>query len=382
MRIRSATINYLAIGLWVFFSMLTHSLYANIIPKYIFVAVQMFVILVSIFRRLKYSFSRHSILICFIITLCGIFNIVMSGKYSLYILIIVLIGAQGLEFKKILKVCLYSVGFCMLFVVLSCKMGIIEDYIFYRYGAERHALGFAYCYLSSFFLNWTMLFLYTKGSQTKLWHYAMLIVINQVLYNVSNVRGIYYILIFVVVIHFFFIRYKERKCNFKIHNYFSMLIYPICCLGSYIVSFAYRSDTMIWNVMDHFFTGRLAFMNQAINTYGISLFGEKIELVGNQYGVDKISDYVDNAYLQIGLEYGIVILILIVIGYSFITYLAVKSHDSMLYVWLILISIQSLVYPTLISIINNSAVLTLCILFSNNYKILPLMNERIGFNET
>lgn len=380
MRIRNSTIYYLAIGLWAFFSMLTHSLYKNIIPNYIFVTVQIFVILVSIFRRLKYSFSRHSILICFIITLCGIFNIVMYGKYSLYILIIVLIGAQGLEFKKILKVFLYSFGFCMLFVVLSCKMGIIEDYIFYRYGTERHALGFSYCYLSSYFLNWTMLFLYIKASQTKLWHYAMLIVINQVLYSTSNVRGIYYILILVVVIHLFFIRYKEHKWNFKIHNYFSVLIYPICCLGSYIVSFAYSSDTMVWNIMNRLFTGRLDFMNQAINTYGISLFGNKIDLVGNQYGVDKISSYVDNAYLQIGLEYGIVILTLIVIGYSFITYLAVKSHDSMLYVWLILISVQSLVYPTIISIIHNSAVLTLCILFSNNYKILPSMDERIGFN--
>lgn len=380
MKIKISTIYCAAIGVWAFFTMIAHSLYADIIPNYIFTIVQQFAIFISIFRRLKYSFSIHNILICIIIILCGIFNFLASGKYSLYTLIVVLIGAQGLDFKKISKVLLYSFGACMLFVVISSKLGIIEDYIFYRYGVERHALGFAYCYLSSYFLNWTMLFLYYKGEKIKLWQYVMLILINQVLYSVSNVRGMYYILICVVVVHFLFIRNKKFNWKLKIHKYFSVLIFPICWLVSYIISFMYSTDIKVWNTLDLFFTGRLSFMSRAMDIHGISLFGKDIDLVGNQYGIDKISYYIDNAYLKIGLEYGIVILLLIVIGYSFITYLAVKSHDSMLYFWFILIAIESLFYPTLISIVHNSVVITLSVLFSNNHKISLLTNKRMEVN--
>lgn len=367
-RIKTHELYYLVIGMWAFFEMLRHSLYIKSIPNFIFYGVDLFIILASGYRIIKQSFSKYSLLICFITSCISLITAYYSKSYSLFILIIILIGARDIEFKRIVKVLLISLGGCMLFVVLSCKLGILEDYIFYRYGVERHSLGFAYCYLSSYFLNWCMMFIYEKGKRIKKLHYIFIFFINQILYKLSNVRGPYYLLIVVLVFNYLFINRDKINLKKNIYKVIAVSIFPIGFFLSYGIAYIFNNSSDFWSNLDSLLTGRIRFMSQAIKLYGTSLLGSDINFVGNQYGVNKISNYVDCAYLQIGIKYGIIFILFLVIAYTIVSYISVKKRDVVLFVWLILIAIESIFYPNLISIVHNSVVMSLVIFFSNNPK--------------
>ena len=75
-----------------------------------------------------------------------------------------------------------------------------------------------------------------------------------------------------------------------------------------------------------------------IDEYGLKLFGNKIEWIG--YDADWESgmkyNYVDSSYLQIALEYGIIVLAVILLLYALLIFTSIKNKKYYL-CWLALI---------------------------------------------
>lgn len=359
---------FLVLGIWAFFSMLIHSGYKDIISQYVFSGVNLLVICCSLFRFLMKKSSRYSLFVSALMVALGIVTFFTSGQSTFMILVIVLVGSKNLKFRSIAKVILISLGSCMLFVVLSSKAGIIPDLVFYRYGVERHSLGFAYVYLSSYFLNWALLYLYIRNKKTTIQEYIALFAVGYLLYKGSNVRGTYILLCITLVFHFLFMRKNRFNINHRPQRILAICIYPLCAISSIAISIIYNPDNTIFSMLNILSTGRLIFMKEAFDKYGLNLFGSNVRFAGNQYGVERISQYVDNSYLQFGIQYGIIVIALLVVIYSFVTFLSVKNNELMLFYWLLLIAVDSMIYPNLISVIHNSAVMILSVFFANKPK--------------
>lgn len=359
---------FLILGIWLFFSMLIHSGYKDIIPQHVFSGVNLLIICCSLFRFLMEKTSRYSLIVSAILVALGIVTFFTSGQSSFIVLVIVLVGSKNLKFRFIVKVILISLGSCMLFVVLSCKAGIIPNLIFYRYGVERHSLGFAYVYLSSYFLNWALLYLYFRDKKTTIKEYIALFAVGYLLYKGSNVRGTYILLCFTLVFHLLFVRKSQFDINHRSQRILALCIYPLCAISSIVISIIYNPDNSYFSMLNILSTGRLVFMKKAFDKYGMNLFGNNVSFVGNQYGVERISQYVDNSYLQFGIQYGIIVITLLVVIYTFVTYLSVKNNELMLFYWLLLIAVDSMIYPNLISVIHNSVVMILSVFFANKPK--------------
>ena len=94
---------------------------------------------------------------------------------------------------------------------------------------------------------------------------------------------------------------------------------------------------------------------QGIEEYGLSLFGTKIEWVG--YDADWESgmqyNYVDSSYLQIALEYGLIVLVIILILYAILIYASIRNKHTYL-CWIVLIVLAFCVTePRLVKIAYN-----------------------------
>ena len=102
--------------------------------------------------------------------------------------------------------------------------------------------------------------------------------------------------------------------------------------------YIYDPDNALLAKLNEFLTGRLKWGHAGIDEYGLKLFGNKIEWVG--YDADWESgmkyNYVDSSYLQIALEYGIIVLAVILLLYALLIFTSIKNQKYYL-CWLALI---------------------------------------------
>ena len=102
-------------------------------------------------------------------------------------------------------------------------------------------------------------------------------------------------------------------------------------------------------------SGRLQLQQKAIRTYDWTLFGQKIDWVGNvvRLQTGKEYNYVDNSYMHVGLENGLLYLALALLLYVVIMYRAWKADDLYL-IWItIFIMTISLTEPRLLELTYN-----------------------------
>ena len=100
----------------------------------------------------------------------------------------------------------------------------------------------------------------------------------------------------------------------------------------------YNPDNALLAKLNGFLTGRLKWGRAGIDEYGLKLFGNKIEWVGYDADWERGMkyNYVDSSYLQIALEYGIIVLAVILLLYALLIFTSIKNQKYYL-CWLALI---------------------------------------------
>ena len=82
----------------------------------------------------------------------------------------------------------------------------------------------------------------------------------------------------------------------------------------FLVSIFYNSDNYILSTINAIFSGRASLTHEAINTYGIPLFGQSIAFCG--YGCEQYF-YVDSMYAKGVYEYGLVLQAILLIFFCY-----------------------------------------------------------------
>ena len=104
------------------------------------------------------------------------------------------------------------------------------------------------------------------------------------------------------------------------------------------------------------FSNRPYFGKIALETYGVSLFGQPITWLTGTDGT-KVSGmdyfYVDSSYLHLGLNYGMLFLIIVLLIYSVVLYKAVRQKDYYLISIVTVILVFSVTEPRLMNLAFN-----------------------------
>ena len=284
------------------------------------------VLLLSIAFMLFTTVPKLSRLIVFaVLVFTGKMVSVANEDWHMYISMLLIVAAFGISAKKIFT---FVIGLNippLIATIIASQRGIIENRI--DPGRHREYLGY----------NWTttpmMIFSYAvfaylilrKGKIT-IWEYLILNGINCWFFYKTNTRFAFLLVFLVLTFLMVYRLIREQDAPRKLIRNICILIPHLCFIFIYGITMLYNPDIGIMAKLNRLLSNRFAQCQYAINKYGYLPFGQPIQWVTiGQSTPDNPPTYVDTAYLQTMLKYGVVSLVVFLLISSYIMYRAFST---------------------------------------------------------
>lgn len=300
-------------------------------------------------------------------------------RYSTYIdliiLLVLMIGSKNIKLEDVVK-CHFIIYSTIMTIAMICALlGLIENYvIFSTLRGYRYSLGNTYPTDFAAGIYYLVLdFVYLKRKKWKTQYSIGIILISWIVYRITDANTSFVLLCCIAIMLIF----MQKKWGIRILSskpvqnviVFSFPVLAILSIGIHYVYTVVSSPILLG--LDVLLNNRLSYGHQAIQRYGLSMFGKQIEFIGAGWGTSAGSYfYVDNGYLQIALIYGIVILLVFCLGFAYVCYKnKLQQTDLTLLMILFFIAISGLLEPRFFNILYNSFIFAISIeLFSKKGK--------------
>ncbi len=276
-----------------------------------------------------------------LIVICCI--LARHSVYSLHIFAVAVYAyfALDIDFRKILKCTVILQMVLMAVVILSSQVGILENVAWMRGDVVRYGLGYNYCAYPAHFLLFITLMWFCLRKKTRVLEMAVAIALNYGMYVLTDSRADFYLAVLGVIgIVIWQQDYRQKWVN-AIRSFAVKWGFVIAAVFSLLIQAFYNADNAVMAAANRVLSDRLNLGHKALSTYGLTLFGQKIEWIGQssvQEDPSAVYNYVDNAFLKEGISYGILFLILLAIGFYFMgKYLL--AHKEYKLTWAVLIAI-------------------------------------------
>lgn len=244
------------------------------------------------------------------------FCVIISGLLSKNTLIIrsflLIIASKNIDLNKLINIDFKTRGACLLFIIILSKSGIIDNLVSYRDGIIRYSMGFEHPNLLAInimVLYLTYLYLYNKK---RIIGFSVFLITLIFINNITGNRSC----IIVIVIAYLLSNFKFIFNNNYFINIFASL------------PFIFGSVSIIFGIIDSNKYYILSYINKLLNTrvyncykfiqrYGISIFGQKIDIIGTKMAkqLNVTPQILDNAYMYILISFGVIVFIISIIGY-------------------------------------------------------------------
>lgn len=313
--------------------------------------------------------SFLAVFICILITIVGIINgndvFVICTPSFIYC-------ARNKDFEKIAKTGLYSSIICLVFVILCSNFNIILDYVFYMNGRVRHTLGFRYVLMPpAIYKNIVLLKLYLDKENIKWRSIIIMTIINFYFFYLTDSRLSFFLTCLALLLGVFFKVFPNCLERLNVTRRCMVLSPIICSFVSLFITANYKINPYLIT-LNSLLGYRLSMGKAALESYGISLFGSKLDMVGNGLSVDgvmntRIHNYIDCSYVQFLLNYGVVSYFLVIVVFSYAIFNSSKKKDYYMLLVLTIIAGHMMIDDYAIHLGFNTFILalgTLC--FKNN----------------
>lgn len=346
------------------------------------ITTRIIIVFACVFLIFKYIIDKHStesiIYSTLILIVAGLISYITSGWYVIMVLAILLINMKNINIRKLIIIWIIEISILMLFIAISYKLGVIGETVISwdrDTGIDRYTLGYNYTTFSSnYFFHLTIFYLYIKGNLIKYLELGVLALLNIYLYNLTNTKAavIYSALAIILVI-------LIKKFNFSkgvsYINKFSMFV------GGFVaglLTYLYKYDSAIISEINVILSGRLYYGYKGIEEYGITLFGQKITWITEVILDSELQyNYIDSSYLNIMFNYGIIMLLFVMLGYYVLGKRNI-SNDIYYSILILIITLHSMFDPQLIEIMYNPSILLLGYVITKS----SYMDSMSGINNT
>ena len=361
------------LGLWVWLTTLYPlSSLASKICKLLFIGLIGLRILVYCRYRV-----RTLLLLGFALA-CSVITWKQSGYVDPFLWVLLIAGSQDIPFKKILQIYL-TVGASIIILAFAGSMrGVIENLQYTSEGRGiRNSFGVNYPTDFAAHIFFLLLsFFYLKGAELKRHHYIIGLAVGVVVYIFCNARVDSACIFLTVALFGVGNQIKNSKQVGKriqrmwryMWMHLGTYIMPALLIFSIVLYYFYDSSAAFWKVLDSTLEARLAFGKQGFEDFGVKLFGQKIDMIGNGGTTKYQGEYffLDCSYVNILLTWGL-ILFCIVIGIHI--YICNKNKQDEYFLYAIaIIAINCVIAQHLMEIGYNPfplALLTLPVRFSD-----------------
>lgn len=242
-----------------------------------------------------------------IISLITLISAYASGSNTFIFVILVMVAAKDIDIKTLLKLTAILAVFLTVFVLLSCKLGIIHDKTNTKFltNIVRHSFGFHFSNnLSVHLLYIVIVILMCFSQRFLLTKYFIVQLLNWVVFKYTNSRTCFILCIFVCIFHFLY--YSGVRFKVLYNKWLCFCITLLLCLFPVVTSFFFKANEK-WNLISTvLFTGRLRLQHEALLRYGINLFGSVENSLYNNVA------FVDSSIFRLFIFYGVIMYIIFV----------------------------------------------------------------------
>ena len=347
---------FLSYGIFLVFAVLSASLYYKYFAGTLYTIILMLCLTLLVFDEI--FFDKITIKSLFPLLLCLALYIliaIVNGNAfgTLQLIPIYIYCSRKIDFKRISYFTIFLTSILFLFIFLSAKAEIIENYVVHSAsGRTRAFLGFRYVlYPAVLCFNISALIIYIRREKKMFFCSAILLAINWIIFQQTNARLSFYTSI-ILILGALLLSYKPKFFEKrKVACWLMIFSYILSFTVSLLLSVFYSNSISWMRQLNDFLGNRLAYAQASLVQYGVTWFGQSISWVG--FGLDvegNVSssiytpyNYVDCLYVQMLQHYGIVLTVLVIVIFTVVMYRCYKSGDYTLLMILSVIALKSMI---------------------------------------
>ncbi|MCW6652435.1 hypothetical protein NHG24_01530 [Aerococcaceae bacterium NML210727] len=282
---------------------------------------------------------------------------IINRNTVLFDIVLLVILSEGIQLKTILKRYVFIVGTMTCVIITLSLSGVIENYAFNSEDARGIRYAFGYIYATDFATLFLMLqiavsLVFKFGKSV--YFMALSIAVGGLIYFYTDARTGFALTVLYAVMRWALPRLAIAPRSIK----GLPLIMPLAAGTTFLMSMCYVPGNFWWDNLNKLLSGRIALGQRALQEVGISVWGQAVTMRGNGWNGGEVLptdlDYfIDSSYLQLGILYGIVALMAVVIAHYIYVKYAVKKDKLMLILALLFISVSAMVEHHLLEVVYN-----------------------------
>lgn len=299
---------------------------------------------------LEKGYSKKELALIIIVGTLFLISAYVTKDKNLLIYWVFIVAAHDVDFQDIIKWSLWVHIGTVLFVIGSCYGGILENRIYVQEGGKRvrDSLGFQYTTEgSNLFFYMILMWVYWRKNKITWIELAAMLAGSLYFFIKTDTKNSFTLgmlaIIGVIVLKYIpYLRIYKR-----IYSVIAVGIVPILSAGIISISVKYAESVQWMKKLNGLLSGRIALGKSGYVNFGIKLFGQKIQWVGGEPGEGIAYNYVDSSYMQSLLNFGPIILALILAGLILMgIFIAIRKDTYFLLVF-VLFAVHSTFDPQL-----------------------------------
>lgn len=292
-----------------------------------------------------------------------------NTRLSIIMLLYLMIVYRDVEPKQFCKKYVEAAVIAMSIVFVLCLIGIFPNEYRYRIAStgavqNRYYLGFKTTTAPpNFAFHVSLAYLFYKQEKFKLKDAVLIIIPSTILYILTDTRAAYFEGIFAMLI-FGLLKVFKKDWFKKVIGTISIWAMPVFAGIELFITNDYTTSNPVYVLLDATLSHRLNWVARAIKVYPIGLFGNNIIWESKAY--TAASQLVDMFYLRCAIQYGLVFLFVIIIGFMGISTYFKKNENYFGCVIILTLAIHSITDPQLLEY----ACVPLLIMLLTGYKTI------------
>lgn len=352
----STILFYLAYIIYILMFTISNTYYKDVIPcdQLIKIARVWMYIILAIKILYDNSYSIKSIFAFFLMIVICMISLKSNTSFLVDIFVFIY-SVRNVPIRDVVKITLGVQIVMMIFTVSSCYLGVIKNDMWYRDdGGIRYGVGYTYCtFIANYYFHAVLMYIYLKDEKKfSLKEVFVFLIFNYIIYMLTDTRAVYYLISLVTILAYGIKFLKQPLKNGIASKLAFQYCFPIAAIASIFISITYNGGKTIYILIDKLFSGRLILGKVAYEKYGLSFWGQEVHWSTGRSGIERALydayNYVDSSYLNILINYGLFLLMLICIGFVFVGKDAIENNRKYICLVLLFLAIHSMSDPQLV----------------------------------
>lgn len=287
-----------------------------------------------------------------------------NGYEEYMYLLILIIGARGISFEKLMKVYAIVIAILLILTIAAALSGYIENLTYYQEGRRtRYAFGVNYPTDFSAILFYLILaWFYIRRKKLTFIDLGIAGFIGIFVYWFCDARMNTICILgtcFIFVMHKIFRKRAENsQKEYVIYKPFSILLILsgiICSFIMTVLTMLYSPNNSLVSFIDSALSSRLRLGHKGIDVYGFTLWGQNLPMIGLGSTTKDVDFYffLDSSYIYNLLQFGLLVAVLLLSIWTLIAGKAYIKKDWELLLILAIVSVQCMVEHHMVSVVFN-----------------------------